>query len=577
MTDTTLATARQHLEAGRLAQAESLCRQILRDQPNHADTWQLLGMTLQYAGRSADAAVALSRSATLQPNNAQAHMWLGLALATQNRMDDAIFSFRKALAICPTSTETLYNLANALSLKGFLDEAIEIYRQTVQLQPNWSMAWNNLANLLRDTGRLNKAMACFDRAVAAETVPSPVFSNRLFTQYFLPDYDAKRILREHQQWNARHAKSLANPAAHSNSRDPGRRLRIGYFAADFRDHCQSFFTIPLFANHDRAKFEIFCYSNLQYPDAYTERIRALANTWRDCFSISDAQLADMIRADQIDIFVDLTMHMAHGRPLLFARKPAPIQVAWLAYPGTTGLTAMDYRLTDPHLDPPGVTDGDYSEKSIRLPDSFWCYDPLDDKPAVNALPASSARQVTFGSLNNFCKVSDPTLAVWSRVLHALPHSKLILLSPIGSHRSQVLQKLNVSADRVEFVARQPRLQYLETYHRIDLGLDTIPYNGHTTTMDSLWMGVPVVTLAGSLAVGRGGASILRNVGLAELIASDADEFVEIAVKLAGDLRRMTDLRQNLRGLMKRSALMDAPRFTRNLEAAFIQMWQTYCH
>ena len=360
---------------------------------------------------------------------------------------------------------------------------------------------------------------------------------------------------------------------------PTAALRIGYVSPDFREHCQSFFTIPLLSNHDREAFEIFCYPHVRRPDAITERIRGCAEVWRSILGMTDDQAARIIREDRIDILVDLTMHMAHGRPLIFARKPAPVQVAWLAYPGTTGLSAMDYRLTDPYLDPPGLNDQFYSETSIRLPDTFWCYDPLDAELAVNALPAQAHGHITFGCLNNFCKVNEQVLRLWAQVLKTVDRSRLMLLCPEGSHRQpllDLLQREGISPDRIELLAFRPRPQYLELYHRIDVGLDTFPYNGHTTSLDSFWMGVPVVTLVGQTVVGRAGLSQLTNLGLTELIAQTPEQYIQIATDLAGDLPRLAELRRTLRARMQASPLMDAPRFARNVEAAYRQMWRNWC-
>jgi predicted O-linked N-acetylglucosamine transferase (SPINDLY family) len=267
--------------------------------------------------------------------------------------------------------------------------------------------------------------------------------------------------------------------------------------------------------------------------------------------------------------------MANGRPLLFARKPAPIQVAWLAYPGTTGMETMDYRLTDPYLDPPGMNDAFYSEQTVRLPDSFWCYDPLRSEPAVNALPALKNGYVTFGCLNNFCKTGEGTLKLWRRVLETVGNSRLILLCPRGGHRRGVLETLGVEESRVEFVSQKPREEYLKQYHRIDLALDTLPYNGHTTSLDSFWMGVPVVSLVGETVVGRAGWSQVCNLELKELAARSQEQFVLTAAALAGDLPRLSDLRGSLRGRMERSPLMDGARFARNMESAYRQMWRRW--
>jgi predicted O-linked N-acetylglucosamine transferase (SPINDLY family) len=272
---------------------------------------------------------------------------------------------------------------------------------------------------------------------------------------------------------------------------------------------------------------------------------------------------------------------------LFARKPAPVQIAYLAYPGTTGMTAMDYRLTDPYLDPPGTHDELYSERSIRLPDTFWCFDPAAlelnlpaaDLPEPGDLPAQRNGHVTFGCLNSFCKINAGVLHLWTRVLRAVPISRLLLLAPVGSARRWALDELTragLNPDRVEFVAQQPRRNYLDEYRRIDIGLDTLPYNGHTTSLDSFWMGVPVVTRIGPTVMGRAGLSLLSNLHLTELAGRDDDQFVQIAIDLAHDLPRLTELRRNLRLRMMASPLTDAKRFARNIESAYRQVWRAWC-
>ncbi len=356
-------------------------------------------------------------------------------------------------------------------------------------------------------------------------------------------------------------------------------MRLGYISPDFRSHAAAFFTAPLFAAHDRTGFEIFCYSDVIRPDDTTARLRSLVDGWREITGLGHAEVARQIRQDRIDILVDLTMHMAHHRLLVFARKPAPVQACWLAYPGTTGLSTIDYRITDVHLDPTDADDRCYAEQSIRLPETFWCYDPLDRNPAVNALPAAGNGYVTFGCLNNFCKINPGVLRLWAGVLRAVDRSRLTILAAEGSHRRQVLDLLaeeGVDRQRVAFVGHRPRPLYLEYYHEIDIGLDTVPYNGHTTSLDSFWMGVPVVTLVGSTVVGRAGLCQLTNLGLPELIAFNPEQYMRIAAELAQDLPRLAAMRTGLRARLQASPLMDAPRFARHLEAAYRKMWRRWC-
>jgi predicted O-linked N-acetylglucosamine transferase (SPINDLY family) len=305
----------------------------------------------------------------------------------------------------------------------------------------------------------------------------------------------------------------------------------------------------------------------------------MADAWQETVGMSDEQVTELIRLDQLDILVDLNMHMARGRLLVFARKPAPVQVCWLAYPGTTGLSAMDYRLSDPQLDPPGLVDQCYSEQTIRLLETFWCYDPLTIEPAVNPLPALSQGHVTFGSLNNFCKVNDAVLVLWADVLWSVDHSRLLVLAENGSHRRRTLgffEQCGIAPQRVSFVDPRPRDLYLRLYHEIDIGLDTFPANGHTTSMDASWMGIPVVTLKGQTAIGRGGVSLLHSLALEELVAETPAQYVKIAAGLASDLSRLRNMRQTLRQRMKDSPLMDASRFARHMEAAYRSMWRQWC-
>jgi predicted O-linked N-acetylglucosamine transferase (SPINDLY family) len=486
---------------------------------------------------------------------------------------------RRAIDLKPDHAQAWANLASVMYRQSYYDEAIAALTKVLELHPEMVGAQANLASTYLACGQVALALECFDRGLRIAPDNLSLHSGRLFLLPFHGDFDGPAILREHKAWAARFAEPLARlHRGFENEMSPQRRLRVGYVSPDFCEHCQALFVRPLFANHDHQKVEIFCYSDVMAPDEYTKLLRGHVEHWRSIVGLTDDQVAEQIRADQIDILVDLTMHMTRGRPLLFARKPAPVQVAWLAYPGTTGQSAMDWRITDPHLDPPGEHDDWYAEKSYRLPDTFWCYDPLADVP-VNELPALGKGHVTFGSLNNFCKINDATLARWAKVITAVAGSRLIMLVPAGSARQRTIEafgRLGIDASRIEFVSRQQRAAYLEVYHRIDIGLDTFPYNGHTTSLDSYWMGVPVVTMVGKTIVGRAGLSQLINLGLTDLAADTEEEFVRLAVDLARDLPRLGRLRKELRPLMQQSPLMDAKRFAQNMEAAYRSMWEQWC-
>jgi protein O-GlcNAc transferase len=494
-------------------------------------------------------------------------------LLKSQKWDEAIPHLLQALKMRPNLPSGNVGLGLAMRGKGRPEEAIACFQEALKFDSNSVEARIGLTVCLRDLARFDEAER-FERPLLESARDNKIVqSNRLFHLYFDPKQDMASIRAAHDRWNERFAAPLAmDSPPHVNDRSANRRLRVGYVSPDFRRHCQAYFTSPLLSNHSHESFEIYCYASVTNPDQNTQQFRRLADVWRDCLGKSDAEVAQMIRNDRIDILVDLTMHMAEARPFLFARRPAPVQVAWLAYPGTTGLSAIDYRLTDPFLDPPGEGDHYYSEKSFRLPDTFWCYHPLRFEPPVNELPALRRGFVTFGCLNVSRKITDRTLELWAPVLAAVKDSRLIMLYPPGETRKRILGRLGVPAERVEFVPFQEALQYRQTYHRIDIGLDTLPYNGHTTSLDAFWMGVPVVTRIGSTVVGRAGWSQLNNLGLAELAANSDREFVDIVLNLAGNLPKLAELRAGLRQRIEKSPLMDGARFARNIEAAYRRMW-----
>ena len=565
---------------GQLAEAAACYRRALELKPDFAEAHYNLGKVLQDQGQLDEAAACYRQAIQRKPDYAEAHYNLGTAFKDQGKLDEAVACYRRAVQLKPDYAAAHGNMATALQDLGQLDEAVACCRRTLELQPDSAEAHYNLGNVFKDQGKLDEAVACYRRAVELNPDYAAAQSNIVYALYFRPGYDAPAIYEEHRRWNQRFAEPLAKfIEPHANERSTKRRLRIGYVSPDFREHVVGRNLLPLFREHDREQFEILCYAQVLRPDAVTSRFQGYAGVWRNVVGLADEAMAQRIREDRVDILVDLTLHMAQNRLLVFARKPAPVQVTFAGYPGTTGLSAIDYRLTDPHLDPPDVNDQCYAEESIRLADTFWCYDPQGSEPPVNPLPTLEQGRITFGCLNNFCKINAAVLKLWAQVLKAVARSQIMILAAEGSHRQHTLDLLEqegIAPDRVIFVVRQSGRKYLELYHRIDVGLDTFPYNGHTTSLDSFWMGVPVVTLAGATVVGRAGVSQLRNLGLKELIADGPEQFVRIAVELAGDLSRLGTFRATLRELMRRSPLMDAPRFTRSVEAAYRMMWQRWC-
>jgi protein O-GlcNAc transferase len=600
-------------QLGRNEASAEIFRRLISLAPDNPDAYNNLGVALAADWKLEEAAAAYRKSLSLRPDNAQAHNNLGTVLRALGQLDEAISSYRRAIELTPIYPQAHHNLGLALTQKGDLKEAIAAYQQAVKQDPNGpevlynlGIAYNDaedldravmchrrairlrpdyfeahvgLARALKDSAEIEESMASYRNALAIKP-DARAAAALLFTLHYLPQIEPRELLAEHRQWNQTYAKPLAaNIRPLANDRSPERRLRVGYVSSDLSNHPVGRCLLPVLTHRDRENVEVYCYGGVMKPDEFTEKFREQSDAWRDTLEMSNEQLADQIREDCIDILVDLAVHTAGTRLLAFAQKPAPVQVTWLGWPGTTGLDAMDYRLSDPYLDPPGTNDEFYSEKTIRLPDSFWCYAPADADVEVNLLPALKNDYVTFGCLNNFWKVNDPLIELWAQILLGADKSKLKLRAPPGGPRQRLLEKFKrqgIDPGRIQFAERTPQRQYWQLYHDIDVTLDTIPYGGHTTAMDSIWMGVPVVSLAGKLPVGRAGVTILSNTGLPELATASPDQYVNVAVQLANDRSKLVELRASLRQRLGSSALMDAPRFARNLEAAYRQMWKSWC-
>jgi len=568
-------------QLGRLDEAVASYETAIRIRPDYAEAWSSLGDARRKQADFGKAIEAYRRALALKPNLPQTLNNLGTTFRTIGQDDKALLCFRQCLLVHPEFTVARANLAALLGETGHFDEAIGLCRQILSEHPDLATIHNSLGNALRDIGQIAEAIASYENAVRIDPGYTTADSNRVYAINFSPAHNSTEIYRELNRWNDRHAEPLREfIQPHTNDRDPDRRLRIGYVSPDFRSHVIGRNLLPLFRHHDRRSFEIICYAHVRRSDAMTKYFQQMADGWHNIGGLSDEQVAQQVRQDRIDILVDLTMHMSLNRLLVFARKPAPVQVTFVGYPGSTGLKTIDHRLTDPYLDPPGMDESIYSERSVRLPDTFWCYDPMENRDIpANSLPAPEAGFVTFGCLNSFSKVNEQTLRLWGELLKTVDRSRLLILCPEGSARQSVLailQGQGIDPDRIELFARLPLAEYFTIYHRIDIGLDTLPYNGHTTSLDSFWMGVPVITLVGKTVVGRAGLSQLTNLGLTELIAHTPQQFVQIASELAADLPRLAELRRSLRARIQGSPLMDDRSFARNIEEAYRTMWTSWC-
>jgi predicted O-linked N-acetylglucosamine transferase (SPINDLY family) len=491
--------------------------------------------------------------------------------------------FQRAIALWPRLTPARLALARARLKYRRLDEALAVCAGALEVDAGSAPAHALRGQILEELGLASEAVSSYRRALELQPDDAAVHSNLVFLLPFVPNETSSSIAAEAARWAQAHVASIAPARGHQNDRDPRRPLRIGYVSPDFRRHVLAFFLIPLLRAHDRSRFEFYCYSTGHRADEITEEVRAASTVFRDVSLLRDSDLVETIRADRVDVLVDLTMHMGNNRLSALAAKPAPVQVTWFAYPGTTGLAAIDYRFTDPYLDPPEASvEGAYAEASVRLPDTFWCVTesvPGTKAPSPGPLPLATEGKVTFGCLGHFRKTNADVFRLWARVLRAVEGSRFLLLAPEGKARARVrdaFARERVDPKRILFVERQSWGRYLSEYERIDICLDTFPYGGHTTCLDAFWMGVPVVMLSGTTVVGRSGATFAHNLGLRELLARDPGEYVRIAVDLARDVPRLTQLRAELRDRIERSPLMDSARFARNIEAAYRWTWEQWC-
>jgi predicted O-linked N-acetylglucosamine transferase (SPINDLY family) len=602
------------IQIGQVPEAMASYRQALAAHPDFAEAHYNLANALKDLREFDQAIAAYQKALSINPAMVHAHNNLALAWVEKGDFDSAIASYRRALELDPRYAEGHYNLGNAWISKGLIDQAIDCYQRALALDPAMTGACNNLANALRsrgepdqaltyfqralaltpgdpaahgnlgnaylDKGQLDLAIASYRRALALDPHWISAHDNLLFALMFHPDTDRPSLFNESQNWNRQHAhplKQLIRP--HTNDRDPDRPLRVGYISPDLRGHPVGRFILPLLAAHDPAATEVFCYARVSTPDEITRQLRRHARAWRSIDRQSDEQIAQMIRDDNIDILVDLAMHTAGNLLMVLARKPAPVQVTYLAYAGGTALDTIDYRLTDRFLDPDPADDRYSVEKPFRLPGTYWCYEPDIQSEPAGVPPVAKTGTITFGCLNKLSKVSPRALTTWADLMNRLPDSRLMLYAHAGDHRDLLRQFMadhGINPNRLDLVGKVPRAEYFDRYHRIDIVLDPFPGAGGTTTCDALWMGVPVVTLAGKTPVGRAGVSLLSHVGHPELIAETPDDYINIAIALAADRPRLAGLHRNLREHMRCSALMDAARFARDIETAYRTMWQTWC-
>jgi predicted O-linked N-acetylglucosamine transferase (SPINDLY family) len=574
----------------RLVQAAPSARHVLirligralrrRDSTNGAGAVALQRADgFETAGTLEQAVEAYREALALDPGNAVGWNNLGWTLQRLERLEEAQDAYRQALALDPSLVISRNNIGTIHRLRGNLDAALAEYLTALAKAPHDAVTQINLGTVLLKQGEAERALDYFRGSVAMMPQLEEAHRALLLAMNYLPGVDPAEAFAYYRTWGMRCAARVRRRHPRRDT-DPRRRLRVGYVSPDFRNHAMAPFIEQVLANHSASAVEVFCYDNSPAKDAVTARMQGYPALWRDIRGVDDDTAADLVEQDHIDLLVDLAGHTVGGRLELFARRPAPVQISLLGYLNTTGLDAMDYRISDVTADPPGIAERYHVERMLRLPGSFWCFRPPDDAPYVGPAPALAAGRVTFGSFNNFAKLNRAVTDAWSSILHRCPDARLLVAAaPEGEARARFLERFaahGIEAARIELFGRLRLSEFRALHARVDIALDPFPYAGGATSCESLWMGVPVVTLAGTFGFARSGACLLNALELGELIAENAGEYVECATRLAADHSRLGDLRRSLRGRMQDSELTDGARFAAKLEAAYRGVWHDWC-
>jgi len=594
-------------QRGAHAEAEQLLRQALRTRPDFPQARVVLACVLEAQGKLEAAATEFEAA---EPHDFGSLFLYAGVLRKLGRLDAAAEALRRAVALDPHSLDAHAALFHVLEAKGDPAGAALELEVVLRQRPDWAEALYNYGVVLRKLMRAREAEDALRRAVAADPKFARAYRSlggallgqcriaEALELYRRAPRDFELMSAELFAWNAsdqisedelftRHAEfgrcleqAIATRFTFPARPDPDRRLRIGYVSSDFSYHVVTLFLLPVLERRSRATVEVFCYSTAERIDEFTRKLAAHADAWRPCAGLSDAQIAEIIHADAIDILVDLAGHSGEPQLRVFAQKPAPVQATWLGYLNTTGMTRIDYRITDAHADPIGLTDARHTEKLVRLPHSQWCYRPFMSAATTSAPPAERNGHVTFGSFNQTVKLSQTSRRLWAQILANVPQARLVVCGvPAGRAQDDLLEDLTrmaIDAARIELVPYVSLQDYFGWYNRVDIALDTTPYSGGTTTCDALWMGVPVLTMPGQRPSSRSAASILTTAELGDWIASNPQDYVRRAVDFSGKPELLAKLRGTLRARLQASALMNEAGFTKDLENLYRQMWRRYC-
>ena len=571
----------EHHNAGRLPEAEGLYTQILQAEPEHPVALNLLGVVAHQVGKNDVAVDLIGKALAIKPDYAEAYSNLGLAFQEQGKLDDATTSYRKALAINADYAEVHNNLGNALTNQGKLVDAVASYRKAIAINADFAKPHNNLGNALKRQGKLDDAAASYHKAIAIKPDYAGAHSNLLLNEHYRLGHTANTLYALHCDWDTQFVEDYKPEwPEHQNERTPNRLLRIGFVSADLGHHPVGYFVVGLLTHLSSFGFQTYCYSD-RIEDELTTRIRATTDVWQEIRGWPDEQVTSKVMGDQIDILIDLTGHSANNRLLVFARKPAPLQVSWAGYMATTGLSSIDYLISDKYST---LEDEEeyYQEQIIRMPNQWVCYEPPSYAPKVGPLPAKRNGYVTFCSFSNPAKLNAEVISLWTRILKAVDNSQLIIkYNNIDTaynikRLTDQFEAEGVSESRLILEGKSPHAELFERYNDVDIALDPFPYSGGVTTYEALWMGVPVITVPGATFASRHSLSHLMTIGYPEFVAKDQDHYFELATQLAHNQERLSSIRSQCRQKMAASPSCDSQKFAKDFGTLMRGIWWKWC-
>jgi predicted O-linked N-acetylglucosamine transferase (SPINDLY family) len=562
-------------------EAKRLCLAVLEKEPKSAEGWFLLGRTAYHLREYDVAEELLKKAISLEKENHFFYNALGNVYYAKEKLNEAYQAYQTAIKITPLYAEGYINLSNIFNKCGRLQECIEYLLKALEINPNLLEAYNNLASILNNQGQLNSSLKVYSQSLKLFESNMIGHSNFLMTLLADSSQSGLSLLEAHCKWAVKYARlNSENNPIYSHKKTTQRKLRIGYVSADLKQHSVSNFFQPILAFYDRQKFVVYCYSNSSIEDSVSGQLQKLADFWHNIYGMHDQEVIELIKKDQIDILIDLSGHSSGNRLCVFAQKPAPIQITYLGYPCTTGLSSIDYRITDIWCDPVGY-ENYHSEKLIRLPSGFLSFHPLYDSPSIKPF-CKEKDYITFGCFCTLNKIGPKVITTWAKILKELPSSSLILknksfaCSFTKSRIIHLFEQEGIEPFRIKLIPSIPFEEHLELYNQVDIGLDPFPYSGTTTTCEAFWMGVPMITLKGNTHVSRVGYSLLHRLGLDNLVATSHEEYIQIAVHLAKDREQLAYLRANIRAKMLNCSLGDGKKFSKQLEKAYLEAWQKWC-